>query len=172
MELGLYPAQLPATKWRHNAGINALKAYQNISVTLTLQLFKPSFQNISILHLINKCCRGQTGLSVPVVPVHGQFSKKDSPKYSFQMSNEWKLSCIARTMQPFPLKYTHRVFPPIKVCRIKKKKKNLFILRFQIPPVGNCCSFSSSTTSHLVQRKHSSERARGLEMFFQRTIWD
>lgn len=90
--------------------------------------------------------------------------KKDFPEYSFQMSNEWKFSCIAQTMQPFPLKYTRKVFPPIKVWRIKKK---IFILCIQIPPVGNCCSFSSSTTSHLVQRKHSSERARRLEMFFR-----
>lgn len=80
--------------------------------------------------------------------------KKDSPKYSSQMSNEWEFSCIAQMKQPFPLKYTHRVFPPIKVWSIKK----FFILRFQIPPVGNCCSFSSSTMSHLVQWKHSSER--------------
>lgn len=80
--------------------------------------------------------------------------QKDSPKYSSQMSNEWEFSCIAQMMQPFPLKYTHRVFPPIKVWSIKK----FFILRFQIPPVGNCCSFSSSTMSHLVQWKHSSER--------------
>lgn len=26
------------------------------------------------MHLVNKCCWGQTGLSVPVVPLHGHFS--------------------------------------------------------------------------------------------------
>lgn len=145
----------------YNTWINPLQPYQCISRTLTLQLFKPSFQDIRILHLINKRCRGQTGLSVPVVPVHGHFSKKKIG--SSQMSNEWEFSCIAQMMQPFPLKYTHRLFPPIKDWR-KKKKSLSFVFRFH--QLENGCSFSSSM-SHLVQWKHSSER-EGLEMFFFR----
>lgn len=83
------------------------------------------------------------------------------------MSNEWEFSCIAQMMQPFPLKYTHRVFPPIKDWR---KKKNLYP------------SFSDSTSWKRLQLffiynvspcpVKAQQWAQGLEMFFQRTIWD
>lgn len=43
-------------------------------MALTLQLFKPSLQDVRVLHLINKRCWGQTGLSLPVVQLHGPFS--------------------------------------------------------------------------------------------------
>lgn len=43
----------------------------------------------------------------PCGPSPWPFLKKDSPKYSSQMWNEWEFSCIARMKQPFPLKYTH-----------------------------------------------------------------
>lgn len=43
----------------------------------------------------------------PCGPSPWPFLKKDSPKYSSQMWNEWEFSCIAQMKQPFPLKYTH-----------------------------------------------------------------
>lgn len=150
----------------YNTWINPLQPYQCISRTLTLQLFKPSFQDIRILHLINKRCRGQTGLSVPVVPVHGHFSKKKIG--SSQMSNEWEFSCIAQMMQPFPLKYTHRLFPPIKDWR---KKKKIFILRFQIPPVGKRLQLFFIYVSPCPVKAQQWARGAG-DVFFQRTIWD
>lgn len=48
--------------------------FGQVSMTLTLQLFKPSLQDVRVLHLINKCCWGQTGLSAPVFPLHGLFA--------------------------------------------------------------------------------------------------
>lgn len=38
---------------------------------LTLQLFEAAFQDVGVLHLINKCCWGQAGLPLPGLPVHG-----------------------------------------------------------------------------------------------------
>ncbi len=64
----------PQKSWINIYYIFLFHPIQHVSITLTLQLFKPSFQDVGVLHLINKCCWGQTGLSVPVVPLHGHFS--------------------------------------------------------------------------------------------------
>lgn len=91
--------------------------YRQVSMTLTLQLFKPSFQDVRVLHLINKCCWGQAGLSVPAVQLHG-LSFRISLLNIPQIQNEWEVSCIAQQRQPFPLKIYQilwRGFPDKKI---------------------------------------------------------
>lgn len=87
--------------------------------------------------------------------------KKDSPKYSSQMSNEWEFSCIAQMMQPFPLKYTHS----LPTDKSLEHKKILYPL------------FSNSTSWKLLQLffiynvspcpVKAQQWVRGLEMFFR-----
>lgn len=77
------------------------------------------------------------------------------------MSNEWEFSCIAQMMQPFPLKYTHRLFPPIKDWR---KKKNLY------PSFSDSTSWKTAAAFlHLcltLSSESTAVSARGWRCFF------
>lgn len=85
---------------------------------LTLQLFEASFQDVGVLHLINKRCRGQAGLPLPVVPVHGHLSQSfpNCPyQYSTLIENEWLFCCIAEEATT-----EKRIKEVWKLCRMKK----------------------------------------------------
>lgn len=144
-----------------------------VSITLTLKLFKTSFQDVRVLHLINKCCWGQAGLSIPVVPLHGLRSCSLSQVI---LSDKQPMGVFLHSTaeQTFPTKtyqVLYRVFRKIKVLYIPNAflssqpcnsiRRNTSLKKF-------CRLFSSSFTVPPCPMKAPECKGGGV---FQRIVW-
>lgn len=136
---------------------------QRVGLTLTLQLFKPSFQDVWVLHLINKCCWGQAGLSVPVFPLHGLFSKCWNNPLRYRMNGS---SSVWHSGGKCPTKSVSNPWEGLKEKKFCISKTPRFILLFLISSMlchklKKCCRLfsSSSTVCPTLSNEHTAVNA-------------